>query len=116
MRNYGWSVFEGRDRYSSRSLAGGRLVQPIHVYGRGDGCSVSGGFVYRGRSLPAQRGRYFFGDYCSGSVWSLRVANGAAQDVRREGFRVAALTSFGEDARGELYLVSHRGTIYRLAP
>jgi glucose/arabinose dehydrogenase len=116
LRNYGWSAFEGQARHSGRGLARGRLVQPIHVYGRNEGCSVSGGFVYRGRGLPAQRGRYFFGDYCSGNVWSLRVVSGSARGLRREPFQVDALTSFGEDARGELYLVSHRGTVYRLAP
>ncbi|HVM16316.1 MAG TPA: PQQ-dependent sugar dehydrogenase [Gaiellaceae bacterium] len=111
LRNYGWSAFEGRERYSNRPLAGGVLVQPVHVYGRDDGCSVSGGFVYRGAALPAERGRYFFGDYCTGKVWSLG-ARGAG--LRTEPFTVPRLTSFGEDARGELYLVSHGGTLYRL--
>jgi glucose/arabinose dehydrogenase len=116
LRNYGWSVFEGLERFSSRPLAGGQLVEPVHVYANAGGnCSVTGGFVYRGQAMPAERGRYFFGDYCSGTVWSLRLADGRAVDVRAEPFRVQGLTSFGEDARGELYLVAHGGTVYRLA-
>jgi glucose/arabinose dehydrogenase len=116
LRNYGWSVFEGRERFSNRALAGGQLVEPVHVYGRGGGnCSVTGGFVYRGQAVPGARGRYFFGDYCSGTVWSMRIAGGRGADVRTEPFRVQGLTSFGEDARGELYLTSHGGTVFRLA-
>jgi hypothetical protein len=112
LENYGWDAYEGRERYEDKRLARGRLVGPIAVYGRGDGCSITGGFVSRG-SVAAARGRYFYGDYCSGTVWSIK--RGARPLVRREPFRVENLTSFGEDARGELYLVSHRGTIYRLA-
>jgi glucose/arabinose dehydrogenase len=116
LQNYGWSVYEGRARYSGRTLSSGELVMPVHVYGHGGGnCSVTGGFVYRGSAVAAARGRYFFGDYCSGLVWSLKISGGEAQGVRREPFRVAALSSFGEDARGELYLVSQDGAVYRLA-
>ena len=72
--NFGWARYEG-----SRTFEGdveldppSPLVFPIHEYGHGEGCSVTGGYVYRGSAVPAARGRYFFGDYCSGSVWSLR--------------------------------------------
>jgi hypothetical protein len=61
------------------------------------------------------RGGYFFGDYRSGRVWSLRIVDGKATSVRREPFDVASLSSFGEDARGELYLASLQGPVYRLA-
>ncbi len=91
------------------------LVFPIFEYGHDEGCSVTGGYVYRGSAVPAAVGRYFFGDYCSGTVWSLRVVDGKAAGVRREPFEVSSISSFGEDARGELYLVSHEGDIYRLA-
>jgi glucose/arabinose dehydrogenase len=113
LENFGWSRFEGRARYGDRTLTRGRLVQPVAVYGRGSGCSVTGGFVYRGSAVPAARGRYFYGDFCSGTVWSLR--RGARPLVRREPFRVPQLSSFGEDAAGELYLVSLGGTVSRLA-
>jgi hypothetical protein len=76
---------------------------------------VTGGYVYRGGAVPAAVGRYFFGDYCSGTVWSLRITNGEATGVRREPFEVEGLTSFGEGVRGELYLVAQAGSIYRLA-
>ena len=66
-------------------------------------------------AVPAAQGRYFFGDYCSGRVWSLRVAGGRARNVRSEGFRVPSLSSFGEDAAGELYLTSLEGGVYKLS-
>ena len=112
LENYGWDAFEGRARYEAKPIRRGRLIRPIAVYDRGGGCSISGGFVSRG-SVAAAQGRYFYGDYCTGYVWSIK--RGSRPLVRREPFRVESLTSFGEDARGELYLVSHRGTIYRLA-
>ncbi|HEU5278465.1 MAG TPA: PQQ-dependent sugar dehydrogenase [Gaiellaceae bacterium] len=115
LANYGWRVFEGRARYSSTPLGPGELVQPIETYSHDEGCSVTGGYVYRGRAVAAATGRYFYGDYCSGNVWSLRVQDGRAVDVRREPFRVGSLTSFGEDAAGELYLATGNGRIYKLA-
>jgi hypothetical protein len=88
----------------------------VHAYPHEPECSITVGFVYRGRRVPAARGRYFYGDFCSGVVWSLRVENGAATDVRREPFKVPGLTSFGEDARGELYAISYQGTVFELVP
>jgi hypothetical protein len=115
VKNFGWAAYEGSLRYADRQLLpGGELTLPIAEYTHGEGCSVTGGFVYRGGSAPSAIGRYFYGDYCSGTVWSLRVVDGGATDVRREPFRAVGLSSFGEDARGELYLASLRGTVYRL--
>jgi glucose/arabinose dehydrogenase len=117
--NFGWSVYEGRRR-RPRGGAGplngaGVLTWPVHTYLtnlRGD-CSIVGGFVHRG-SVRALRGRYVFGDYCSGRIWSIRVAPGRARGLRLEPVRVPRLVSFGEDARGELYAVSiDRGRVYR---
>ncbi len=84
----------------------------LHATGR---CSVTGGYVYRGSRVRAARGRYFFGDLCSGSVWSFKTgAKGrASRPVRLRG-RVPMLTSFGEDASGELYAVGLRGGLYAL--
>ena len=115
LENYGWDVYEGRASFEQKELGPGRLRQPIHVYDRSNGCSVSGGFVYRGAAVSSARGRYFFGDYCSGRVWSLAVSGGRARGVRLEAIRVDALSSFGEDATGELYLTSLEGSVYRLA-
>jgi glucose/arabinose dehydrogenase len=116
LNNFGWAVYEGKAPYDqSRALDGrGTLVSPIAVYSHNLGCSVTGGFVYRGKARPDLVGRYFYGDYCSGIVWSLRVRKGKAT-VRRERFTIPSLTSFGEDARGGLYAVSQRGTLYRIA-
>jgi len=116
LANYGWKAFEGRARYSNTPLGPGQLVAPVDVYSHADGnCSVTGGYVYRGRAVAAAAGRYFFGDYCSGFVWSLRVESGRAVDVRREPFQVASLTSFGEDATGELYFATGNGRIFKLS-
>jgi glucose/arabinose dehydrogenase len=115
LANYGWHVFEGRARYTSGALGPGQLVSPVYVYSHADNnCSVTGGYVYRGRGVPDAAGRYFFGDYCSGTISSLRIANGGAADVRREPFNVSQLTSFGEDAAGELYMGTGTGRIYKL--
>jgi glucose/arabinose dehydrogenase len=115
LENYGWDLYEGRAVFEQKELGPGRLKQPVHVYNRNNGCSVTGGFVYRGAAVSSARGRYFFGDYCSGRVWSLKVVRGRARSVRLEAFRVDALSSFGEDANGELYLTSLEGSVYRLA-
>lgn len=115
LENYGWDVYEGSRSYESKPLGPGDLVQPIFEYTHSNGCSVTGGFVYRGKAKPGLRGTYLFGDYCSGIVWSLRVVNGRAIGVKREPFRIRNLTSFGEDAAGELYATSHDGVVYRLS-
>jgi glucose/arabinose dehydrogenase len=114
LENYGWDLYEGSRRFEDGEPSAGHLVFPVFEYGHGQGCSVTGGYVYRGKARPGERGRYIFGDYCSGTVWSFRISSGEARDVRTESFRVESLTSFGEDAAGELYAVSGEGTIYRL--
>ena len=116
LNNYGWRVWEGRSRYTSgqHPNSRGKLVFPIVVYSHDAGCSITGGYVYRGRSVPAARGRYFYGDYCSGRIWSLRAVHGKLQNDRLEPFRVSSLSSWGEDASGELYAVSLEGRIYKL--
>jgi glucose/arabinose dehydrogenase len=115
LANYGWHAFEGRARYANTPLGPGQLVSPVNVYSHADNnCSVTGGYVYRGRAVTAAAGRYFFGDYCSGTIWSLRMENGGAVDVRREPFRVGSLTSFGVDVAGELYMATGTGRIYKL--
>jgi glucose/arabinose dehydrogenase len=114
--NYGWSAYEGNSRLTpSRLNRRGALVRPVAVYSHDDGCSVTGGYVYRGRAVPSARGRYFYGDYCSGNLWSLRISGGKAVDNRRESFRIGSLSSFGETTAGELYAVSLDGVLYRLA-
>ena len=115
MENYGWDLFEGSRRFEEKTAGPGELVFPVFEYGRDRGCSVVGGHVYRGKARPAERGRYTVGDYCTGNVWSFRVSGGQARGVRIEPFRIPSLTSFGEDAAGELYATSHEGVVYRIS-
>jgi glucose/arabinose dehydrogenase len=117
LANYGWRVFEGRARFAPGApTAAGELVPPISVYSHKQGCSITGGYVYRGHGVPAAVGRYYFGDFCSGRVYSLRVERGRATALRQESARIAELSSFGEDGNGELYATSLNGRIYRLLP
>jgi glucose/arabinose dehydrogenase len=113
--NFGWNVYEGRASFESKALGPGRLVMPVAQYSHQRGCSITGGYVYRGSAVPAATGRYFYGDYCQGTIWSLKLVGGVARQIRPEPFTVANLTSFGEDDAGELYAVSGNGVLYRLA-
>ncbi len=118
LNNYGWRVYEGRFRYTpgQRVNRRGRLVFPVAVYAHESGnCSISGGYVYRGKAIPAARGRYFYGDYCTGKIWSLRAVGGKLRGRRVEPLNVPSLSSFGEDSAGELYAVSLDGRVYKLA-
>jgi glucose/arabinose dehydrogenase len=126
-RNYGWRNREGTlDNVTSRPLAFLPATDPIFDYGRGDGVSVTGGFVYRGSRLGAAfRGRYFFADY-SGRVWSLALAIDGSGEARASDRRehtaelgggsvLGFISSFGVDADGELYVVNHsNGRIVRI--
>jgi glucose/arabinose dehydrogenase len=111
--NFGWDVYEGRSTFEDKDLGPGRLVQPVAQYTHDDGCSVTGGYVYRGKAVRRLVGRYVFGDYCSGTIWSMPARDGT---IRVERVQVPELTSFGESLSGAtLYAVSQRGTIYRFA-
>ncbi|MDR5697975.1 MAG: PQQ-dependent sugar dehydrogenase [Armatimonadota bacterium] len=116
-KNYGWNVIEGSLCFEPPTGCDSTgLELPIAEYGaRDDGaCAVTGGYVYRGTRYPALRGMYFFGDYCSGQIWSLTQRSGgrwAMNPVLRGPIRIS---SFGEDEAGEIYVVDHGGAIYRL--
>ena len=118
LNNYGWRVWEGRSRYQSgqRTNRHGRLVFPIVVYKHtNNNCSVTGGYVYRGKAVPAARGRYFYGDYCSGKVWSLRAVHGKlAERPRPSGSTSGRSRRSGADTKGELYATSLDGQLYKL--
>jgi glucose/arabinose dehydrogenase len=117
--NFGWDAYEGfaeavRLGGGHGEVRGpGELVWPVAQYGHDTGCAVTGGYVYRGAAVPDARGRYLYGDYCTGAVWSLDP--GRPGEVRLELELGTTLASFGEDAAGELYLVSRTGRIFRLA-
>jgi glucose/arabinose dehydrogenase len=118
LANLGWDVYEGSTPRDDGALTpGGTLVFPVHEYSHStDRCSITGGFVYRGRAIPAAVGRYFYGDFCTGEVESFRLgADAKATDLRTEPVTVPLLSSFGEGPRGELYLLSLDGDVYRLA-
>ena len=113
--NLGWAVYEGHEAGEGDTETGGpgRLVWPAVVYSHEKGCAAIGGYVYRGEAIAAARGRYFYGDFCAGTVWSVDPAD--PQRVRHELDLGTTLASFGEDEDGELYLVSRTGSIYRLS-
>ena len=113
--NYGWSHMEGTREYDPpRSGVAKDVVAPVVEYGRREGQSVTGGYVYRGTHLPALRGAYVYGDYGTGNVWAL-VRKGDAVENQLVA-RVPMPSSFGEDEAGELYAVGHRGALYRFEP
>jgi len=111
--NYGWNVMEGDECYASACERSG-LTLPVLAYGHADGCSITGGYVYRGQEIPALRGHYFYSDYCGGWVKSFRHEGGAAADQRDWGLHLERVLSFGEDSAGELYVLSANGNVYRL--
>jgi glucose/arabinose dehydrogenase len=115
LANYGWRIYEGRTRFTTGAPSrAGELVFPVSVYSHDEGCSVTGGYVYRGHAASLVC-RYFFGDWCSGTIWSLRIEDGRAVAFRKEAARIGQLSSFGEDSAGELYAVSGgSGRLYRV--
>ncbi len=113
--NYGWNVMEASSCYNASQCDRTGLVLPVTEYGRSGGCSVTGGYVYRGTQADLD-GIYFFADYCSGRVWGLRYAAGrtvAIAQVATTGFSVA---SFAQDRAGNVYILQYAaaGGIYRI--
>jgi glucose/arabinose dehydrogenase len=120
--NYGWDVMEGNACFEpGEGCDRSGLTLPVVVYDHGDGCSVTGGYVYRGSAISSLRGIYFYSDYCGGFIRSFRFDGSRASDERRwpeleppGGDR--QVTSFGEDAAGELYLTTDGGSVYKIVP
>jgi glucose/arabinose dehydrogenase len=114
-KNLGWPAWEGDRLLDRRRLAdGAQHVRPVAAYGHDEGCSVTGGLIYRGRDLDALRERYVYGDFCSGAVWTLRPRPPLdVAGVRRETVRVPQLTSIGTDAGGELVFATAAGELLR---
>ena len=113
--NLGWRLREGLHSFSGDEPAG--HADPVWEYGRNDGCSVTGGFVYRGAAIEDLYGAYVFGDYCTARLWALQFYEGEVQ-FRDLGVGVpgGSLASFGEDAEGELYTLSLNGPVARIVP
>lgn len=117
--NYGWNIMEGLHCYNSDPCDQSGLLLPVVEYSHQQGgCSVTGGYVYRGERFEALAGNYFFGDYCSGTIWALRQdeegtwSTGSGALVTVDG----QITSFGLDAAGEVYVVTREGGILRIEP
>jgi glucose/arabinose dehydrogenase len=111
--NLGWNAYEGNAVFERQQIDDSRLVFPVAQYSHELGCSITGGFVYRGSAVPALRGRYVYGDYCSGLIWALPADGGSPTLLDK--VEVPGLSSFAVDARGEMYALSLDGSIQRFA-
>ena len=117
--NLGWPVVEG-----TRCLNGAAtcdttgFTPPIYEYTHSDGCSITGGYVYRGAAMPALAGTYFFSDYCSGWLRSFRYVGGVATDFREwtDLGSVGQVLSFGVDSAGEIYMTVADGRVLKIVP
>ena len=113
--NLGWSRYEGTHLYrADRSAPGAR--PPIYEYPHDGRCSITGGYVYRGSDIPGLRGAYLFSDYCDGVIRALKTASGRVGAVRSFGISPGSVVSFGQDARGELYVLTADGGVHRVEP
>lgn len=113
--NFGWKIREGSHPYQQNQPSGLNLVDPAYEYNHDQGCSITGGFVYRGKELPEMYGIYLFGDYCSGTIWGVLPDGGGGVSVQPL-FKIGALiSSFALDEDGEIYLLDHQnGLVWRL--
>ena len=113
--NLGWPLFEGDERFSGTATPED-LDFPAYVYHHDDGCSITGGHVYRGSAIPHLVGTYVFGDFCQGRIWGLTIDDQGVATRAELDLSVPQVTlvSFGEDASGELYILSFDDTVYRL--
>jgi cysteine-rich repeat protein len=118
--NYGWDLREGAHCFQNGCSPAG-LVDPVLEYGHDPACSVTGGFVYRGCRMPDLRGTYFYGDLCAAFVRTFRGSDATDRrdvtaDLNGGGVAIDEISSFGEDARGELYVIDYRGEIVQVVP
>jgi glucose/arabinose dehydrogenase len=118
--NYGWNITEGTRCFDPpRNCNTAGLTLPVYEYDHSQGCSITGGPVYRGCRMPGYHGTYFFGDYCAGFIRSFSLSGGGA-NVRdwtsSVGRGVGNVSSFGTDADGEIYIVDYDGEIYKVVP
>jgi glucose/arabinose dehydrogenase len=117
--NFGWNAYEGThvyDRRTASRLAKSSLTWPVAQYDHSLGESVTGGYVYRGSAIPDLRGWYLFADFVSGRVWAKMGPRNAKQLLPGADGGVSQIASFGQDASGELYVVSLAGAVYKIVP
>ena len=114
-QNYGWNLMEGNHCFRDNCIAG-EFTPAIFEYDHDHGCSISGGYIYRGQQFPSLTGNYFVGDFCSGTIWSVFQqpdGNWQSAIILESDLPI---TSFGEDANGELYVVARTGRIFQIRP
>jgi hypothetical protein len=105
---------EGLHCFRSKTCDASGLVKPAAEYGHNQGCSVTGGMVYRGKAFPRLVGAYLYGDYCSGRIWGLRRQGGKWISTELPDTKIS-ISTFGEDEAGEVYVADHAsGAIYRV--
>lgn len=113
-KNYGWRCFEGTHAYNSTNCDGGMYTPPVYEYAHDQGCSITGGYVYRGNKYPLLIGRYLYIDFCSGKLWSLKKnGNDWVNELLYQN-STRNFTTFGEDTNGELYMGTLNGEIYKI--
>ena len=113
--NYGWNIMEGSHCYSPATGCNqSGLTLPVVEYDHSQGCSVTGGYVYRGDQIPSLQGYYIYGDYCSGNIWALAYNGSVVTENILLVDSGLSITSFGEDLAGNLYILDRQGGIYTL--
>ncbi len=114
--NYGWRCYEGDFPYNTADCAAASsFTYPVFSYSHNVGCSITGGFVYRGTDFPDLEGIYFYGDYCTGDIFGLQANSGGGwQSQKLADFQDFDLVTFGEDYRGELYAGGLSGRILQI--
>lgn len=113
--NYGWNLMEGNSCYQSETCDTTGLVMPVIDYGRDEGVSITGGYVYHGNRAPSLKGAYIYADYGSGNMWALRYEDGSVTENELIMEDIMKISSFGVDQAGELYCLLLVGTVYKIA-
>ncbi|MCP5023118.1 MAG: PQQ-dependent sugar dehydrogenase [bacterium] len=116
--NYGWRAREGFDQFSKKeTLDPKEVIEPVAVYGRKEGMSITGGYVYRGKRFPSLQGSYFYGDFVTRNFWRItKQEDGSYKNAIALESTKVVIASFAEDADGELYVLNYAGEIYRVVP
>lgn len=115
--NYGWNIMEGNHCFNAQECSAEGFELPIFEYPHAEGCSVTGGYIYRGEQFLALYGNYFLGDFCQGTIWRLFPNQDGSWSAAVVLDTNHVISSFGEDAQGELYLTDHTtGSLYQLQP
>jgi glucose/arabinose dehydrogenase len=113
--NFGWNYFEATHSYRGQPPATEQFTFPLAEYSHSEGCSITGGYVYRGSVLPEWNGIYLYGDYCSGNIWGIIPGEGSGLEGKLLFSSVAQITSFGVDENGEIYITDYKtGSILKL--